>query len=188
MHHEVVIVGGGVAGLGAARSLQHHGVTDVCIVEARDALGGRVQQVHGVAPWPLEAGPEFVHGANNPLVRILQEDAHMKLHEKVWPNKFYWGKRLVGTDGDGGDALNKLNHLMFEVVRTCLLIAMTTSLSVLMTTMSQLTALYLPQCMPLSCKLSHLQNKQQGANADMLFCFCCWSAESMHSVTRAIIP
>lgn len=119
MHHEVVIVGGGVAGLSAARSLQQHGLADVCVVDACDAVGGRVQQVHGVAPWPLEAGPEFVHGSNSQLVHILRHAVHMKLEEKAWPNKFYSGRqrRLVGTDSSSSDTLDIVNHLMFELVR-----------------------------------------------------------------------
>lgn len=29
--------------------------------------GGFLSQVHGIAPWPVELGPEFVHGANTSL-------------------------------------------------------------------------------------------------------------------------
>lgn len=59
---DTVIIGGGVAGLAAARQLASPD-RDVMIVEARDRLGGRI---HTIRPpgWaiPLEAGAEFIHG------------------------------------------------------------------------------------------------------------------------------
>jgi monoamine oxidase len=44
MRTRVAVIGGGVAGLFAARELHAVGV-DVCLFEARDRLGGRVQTV-----------------------------------------------------------------------------------------------------------------------------------------------
>jgi monoamine oxidase len=52
------VVGGGLAGLAAARLLadsfcprDDHGVL---LLEAAPSLGGRVQHVSGLAPWPVE--------------------------------------------------------------------------------------------------------------------------------------
>lgn len=42
-HHKVLILGGGVAGVIAARSLHDAGIDDFLIVEARDELGGRLK-------------------------------------------------------------------------------------------------------------------------------------------------
>ncbi len=61
-----MVVGAGVAGLTAARTLQKHGA-DVLVVEASDVVGGRIKQVDGILPWPVELGPEFVHGAKSSL-------------------------------------------------------------------------------------------------------------------------
>lgn len=59
---DVVVVGGGVAGLAAAVALHDAGL-DVLVVEARSRLGGRVytRRLPGVA-LPIELGAEFVHG------------------------------------------------------------------------------------------------------------------------------
>lgn len=63
----VVVVGAGVAGLTAANRLRQLGIEDVLVVEAADHVGGRIKQVEGVLPWPVELGPEFVHGAKSSL-------------------------------------------------------------------------------------------------------------------------
>lgn len=63
----VVVVGAGVAGLTAANRLRQLGIDDVLVVEAADHVGGRIKQVEGVLPWPVELGPEFVHGAKSTL-------------------------------------------------------------------------------------------------------------------------
>lgn len=63
----VVVVGAGVAGLTAASRLRQLGIDDVLVVEAAEHVGGRIKQVEGVLPWPVELGPEFVHGAKSSL-------------------------------------------------------------------------------------------------------------------------
>lgn len=63
----VVVVGAGVAGLTAANRLRQLGIDDVLVVEAAEHVGGRIKQVEGVLPWPVELGPEFVHGAKSSL-------------------------------------------------------------------------------------------------------------------------
>ena len=50
IQHEVVIIGGGVAGLSAAKELIAQGVTNICLVEAQWRLGGRVKQVTQATP------------------------------------------------------------------------------------------------------------------------------------------
>ena len=42
-HTQVLILGGGVSGIIAARTLHEQGITDFKIVEARSELGGRVR-------------------------------------------------------------------------------------------------------------------------------------------------
>ena len=59
---DVAIIGAGAAGLAAAVELGRRGL-DVCILEARDRIGGRIltrREPHLAAP--IELGAEFVHG------------------------------------------------------------------------------------------------------------------------------
>jgi len=60
--HDVIVIGGGAAGLAAARELSAAGRA-VLLLEARPRLGGRIHTLHqaGVA-MPIELGAEFVHG------------------------------------------------------------------------------------------------------------------------------
>src|SRR5579864_8474075 len=58
----VIIVGAGMAGLAAAQELGRAGLS-VCILEARDRIGGRVFTQHDPAcEIPIELGAEFIHG------------------------------------------------------------------------------------------------------------------------------
>jgi NADPH-dependent 2,4-dienoyl-CoA reductase/sulfur reductase-like enzyme len=48
-HHEVIIVGSGIAGLSAAVNLKKkHGITDVVVLEAKEYPGGYVSSTF---PW-----------------------------------------------------------------------------------------------------------------------------------------
>lgn len=59
---DVIIIGGGIAGLAAGTKLSESGVS-VTILEARDRIGGRIFTHHDPAsPVPIELGAEFIHG------------------------------------------------------------------------------------------------------------------------------
>lgn len=68
-----VIVGGGAAGLAAARIFSEHGIRTV-LLEARDRLGGRIDTRFAPnLPVPLEMGAEFVHGTSPITFELLRE-------------------------------------------------------------------------------------------------------------------
>jgi len=61
----VIIVGGGAAGLAAARTLSLEGIP-VTLLEARNRLGGRMHTIRAQhLDQPIELGAEFVHGDEN---------------------------------------------------------------------------------------------------------------------------
>ena len=89
----IVIVGGGVAGLGAARRLVQRGVK-VILLEAKDRLGGRIHTIHehGI---PIELGAEFIHGRSPPLLRAISDAG---LHaSKVSGQHLQWAKGKFKT-------------------------------------------------------------------------------------------
>ena len=76
-HKQVLILGGGVAGIIAARKLTEEGITDFVIVEARDELGGRMHSTSFGAPGrqlTVEIGANWIQGTqegNGPANPIL---------------------------------------------------------------------------------------------------------------------
>lgn len=71
MKYDVVIIGAGAAGLAAARELSGRG-RSVCILEARERVGGRIHTLHPAGlPLPIELGAEFIHGEVDTTFRIV---------------------------------------------------------------------------------------------------------------------
>jgi monoamine oxidase len=69
----VVIVGAGIAGLGAARLLADQGQA-VTLVEARGRIGGRVETSSLWPDMPVDMGASWIHGAaGNPLTALARE-------------------------------------------------------------------------------------------------------------------
>lgn len=71
-HDDVLILGGGVAGLAAAAELHASGLS-VRLIEARERLGGRVWTIHPPgSDLPIELGAEFIHGKPPELFSIAK--------------------------------------------------------------------------------------------------------------------
>ena len=69
---DVVVIGAGAAGIGAARRLCQAGTVSVLALEARDRVGGRVNTI-APAGFPLDRGAEWLHSADrNPLSQIAK--------------------------------------------------------------------------------------------------------------------
>jgi monoamine oxidase len=74
---KIIIAGGGVAGLFAARELSKQGY-GITILEATDRLGGRIHTIRNSSfTQPVEKGVEFIHG-NLPLTIQLLEEAEIE--------------------------------------------------------------------------------------------------------------
>ena len=91
---DVVVIGGGAAGMSAAQRLvRHHGLapSSVLVLEAGDRLGGRLRQdwefLQGA---PLDVGAEFVHGFANEITALAQAAGHHLRQLFTW------------SQGDGG--------------------------------------------------------------------------------------
>ena len=65
----VVVVGAGIAGLGAARALADAGI-QVTVIEARNRLGGRILTDRSLG-FPIDLGAAWIHGIeNNPVADL----------------------------------------------------------------------------------------------------------------------
>ena len=69
---DVIVVGAGLAGLAAARDLALGGA-DVLVLEARDRVGGRVEQVSVDDGRPVQLGGELVGRAHTSYLGLVEE-------------------------------------------------------------------------------------------------------------------
>ena len=69
---DVLVLGAGLAGLAAARDLAHAGA-DVTVLEARDRVGGRVEQVSVDEGRPVQLGGELVGEAHTAYLGLVEE-------------------------------------------------------------------------------------------------------------------
>jgi monoamine oxidase len=72
MHHDVIVLGAGLAGLAAARDLAAGGA-DVLVLEARDRVGGRVEQVRTPDGRTVQLGGEVVGRGHTAYLRLAGE-------------------------------------------------------------------------------------------------------------------
>ncbi|XP_077274574.1 uncharacterized protein LOC143904120 isoform X2 [Temnothorax americanus] len=82
----VVIVGAGIAGLAAAKTLEDAGFTDYLLLEAQNVVGGRIHSVPWGNGW-IDCGAQFLHGDKSRLAQYC-------LNSDLLSN-------IQGTDGDG---------------------------------------------------------------------------------------
>jgi len=95
--HEVAVIGAGVAGLAAACVLANAGV-DVCLLEARDRIGGRIHTHHDPATEvPIELGAEFIHG-NPPGMLDLVNRAELPFESVAGERWCSDGGRIYGCE------------------------------------------------------------------------------------------
>lgn len=77
-HHKVLILGGGVAGVIAARTLHQNGIDDFLIIDALDQLGGRMMN-YTFAGKTIELGANWVQGTQtgngtaNPIFELAKK-------------------------------------------------------------------------------------------------------------------
>ncbi|KAK1292564.1 Polyamine oxidase [Acorus calamus] len=75
----VIIVGGGMSGISAAKTLHNAGVKDIVILEATDCIGGRMHKVN-FAGLNVEMGANWVEGVGGRSVNPIWTIANDKLH------------------------------------------------------------------------------------------------------------
>ena len=77
-HYKVLILGGGVTGVIAARTLHQNGIDDFLIVDALDQLGGRMMN-YTFADKTIELGPNWIQGTQtgngpaNPIFELAKK-------------------------------------------------------------------------------------------------------------------
>ena len=90
-----IVIGGGIAGLAAARELVRAGVA-VTLLEAKERCGGRIHTLRQ-NDIPVELGAEFVHGLPPELLKVLQE-ARLSMIEVADQNWLFDNGKLTEVD------------------------------------------------------------------------------------------
>ncbi|MDX1738703.1 MAG: FAD-dependent oxidoreductase, partial [Alphaproteobacteria bacterium] len=95
---EIVIIGAGVAGLSAARTLRANGV-DCVILEARDRIGGRAYTDSSIFGIPYDLGAAWLHSADeNPLTNLVMEAGFDVVDEQATDTWLYLDGREASDD------------------------------------------------------------------------------------------
>jgi monoamine oxidase len=95
---DVIVVGAGIAGLAAARTLAEAGL-QVVLLEARERVGGRIHTVPASeGELPVELGAEFIHGLPPELIHLVEE-AGLTRFELEGDNRCFRQERGVGRVG-----------------------------------------------------------------------------------------
>ena len=105
---DALIIGGGIAGLVAARHLTVAGLS-VTLLEARDRLGGRIY-TESTGEFPVELGAEFVHGRPDEILAIAAEGA-----TPIVPVQGNFRRKINGEWADAGHLLEKIDKLFAKL-------------------------------------------------------------------------
>ncbi|MEA3160423.1 MAG: hypothetical protein QOD95_1971 [Gammaproteobacteria bacterium] len=112
--YDVLVLGAGIAGLAAARSLAAAG-RRVALIEARDRIGGRIFtdriSRNAGAPVSIELGAEFIHGLP-PVTWDLIKEANLSTYELDGTQLSFARGGFQSSSEDYGEAVSVIDEMM----------------------------------------------------------------------------
>lgn len=122
--HTILILGGGVAGVIAARTFHENGIDDFVIIDAQNDLGGRMQP-REFGGHVIELGPNWIQGTQtgsgpaNPIFELAKKHG-LKSQFNDWFGSisrdflFYFR----GFPGSDFFVKRRMMHLVFMIIWT----------------------------------------------------------------------
>ena len=85
--HEVIIIGAGIAGIGASKKLTDRSIQHL-ILQGRDRIGGRIysETFEGLQ---LDMGANYIHSRSNNALSILMKDIGWKVKTVETPSQHF---------------------------------------------------------------------------------------------------
>jgi monoamine oxidase len=109
--YDVVVIGGGAAGIAAARHLHDHQI-DVLLLEARSRLGGRAFTVR-TGGFPLDLGCGWLHSADRNEWTAIAERQGFSVDKSPPP----WSRPALGFPASGEKAFRRAMAKFYERLR-----------------------------------------------------------------------
>ncbi|KAI3865181.1 hypothetical protein MKX03_005821 [Papaver bracteatum] len=119
----VIVVGAGMSGISAARTLSDAGIKDILVLEATDRIGGRIKKTN-FAGLSVELGANWVEGVNGNKVNPIWTMANkigLKTFYSQWNNisaNIYKQKGGIYNASVAEKAYNSMDKL-YEFSRNC---------------------------------------------------------------------
>jgi len=117
--YDILVLGAGIAGLAAARSLAAAG-RRVALIEARDRIGGRIFtdriSRNAGAPVSIELGAEFIHGLP-PVTWDLIKEANLSTYELDGTQLSFARGGFQSSSEDYGEAVSVIDEMMVWLER-----------------------------------------------------------------------
>lgn len=103
--YDVIVIGAGISGLAAAKTVEDAGLRTV-VIEARDRIGGRIHSIEAETPksrkrFFVELGASWIHGEKNNPITNLAKTAGVEVSTKK-------------TDYDNANLYHKGNKLQWD--------------------------------------------------------------------------
>lgn len=103
---DVLVIGAGIAGLAAARSVADAKL-NVVVLEARKRIGGRIWTDRSWPKAPLDLGASWIHGAKGNPIAKLAETAELQTKATDWDS-------LTVFDREGSELSTRRRDRVFE--------------------------------------------------------------------------
>ena len=97
---KIIILGAGMSGITAAKTLHDHGYTNIQILEGSDRVGGRIK-ANEMSGFTLEVGAQWIYGLGlNPVAKLAERfGLNFAEYEDTWTFRDKYGNDLT-DEGD----------------------------------------------------------------------------------------